>query len=67
MSALALLIAILALVVAVAAYRRTGGMRDLNQRLEVLSENVAPLRDKAADQLDKLSDAVRQHKDDGTA
>lgn len=67
MSGLALLVAILALAVAIAAYRRTGGMRDLNQRLESLSENVAPLRDKAADKLDKLSDVVRQHKDDGTA
>lgn len=66
MSALAFLIAILALVIAVAAYRRTGGMKEVNERLEALSANVGPLREKAADKLEKLSEAVRQHKDQGT-
>ena len=64
MTGFAVLLAILALVVAIAAYRRTGGVKELSGRIEQLSANAVPLRDKAADTLDKLSGAVRQKKED---
>ena len=64
MSGLAFLIALIALVVAVLAYRRTGGVQELSSRIETLSANAGPLRDKAADTLERLSDAVRQKKQD---
>jgi hypothetical protein len=52
MEVVTLLIAVVALVVAVAAYMRTGGMQDIRQ-------STGTARDRTADLLDRLEGIVR--------
>jgi len=67
MEIVALIISIIALIIAIVAYSRTGGVADLKKRVETLtnaSESIVSkasdsLRDKAADMLGKVEDAVR--------
>ena len=67
METVALIIAIVALIIAIVAYYRTGGVADLKKRVEVLtdagesmvSKAGDSLRDKTADVLGKVEDAVR--------
>ena len=66
MEVLALVIAIIALILAVLAYHKAGGVADLKKQTEVLTsvgETVAKatdsLRDKTADVLDRMEAAVR--------
>ena len=67
METVALIISIVALIIAIVAYSRTGGVADLKKRVETLtnaSESIVSkasdsLRDKAADMLGKVEDAVR--------
>ena len=66
MEILALVIAIIALILAVLAYYKVGGVADLKKQTEVLTtvgETVAKatdsLRDKTADVLDRMEAAIR--------
>ncbi len=60
MSALALIIAIIALILAILAYQRTGGEWELRRRLDTLSGALDNLREKTADLLDKMETALRK-------
>lgn len=66
METLALIISIIALIIAILAYYKVGGVADLKKQTEVLTnvgETVAKatdsLRDKTADVLDRMEAAVR--------
>ena len=67
MGTVTLIIAIVALIIAIVAYYRTGGVADLKKRVETLtdageamvSKAGDSLRDKTADVLGKVEDAVR--------
>jgi len=67
MEAVALIISIVALIIAIMAYSRAGGVADLKKRVEALtdagetivSKASDSLRDKTADVLGKVEDAVR--------
>lgn len=70
MSALALIIAIIALILAILAYQRTGGELELKRRLDTLSGALDNLREKTADLLDKMEAALRkkeQKEEEGTS
>ena len=73
MEALTLLIAVIALIIAILAYQRTGGTADLARRIEsgVSSEDLKKqmaalttmtdaLREKTADALDRLEKVIRK-------
>lgn len=68
MGAVTLIIAVVALVVAIAAYYRTGGVTVLKKQVESLtdaggtmvSKATDSLRDKTADVLEKVEEAVRR-------
>lgn len=64
MEALALVIAIIALLVAGAAFRRTGGMKELRADLDsatrALSRTAHSARAKTADLLEHLEERVRE-------
>ena len=66
MEVLALIISIIALIIAILAYYKVGGVADLKKQTEVLAnvgETVAKatdsLRDKTADVLDRMEAAIR--------
>lgn len=66
METLALIVSIIALIVAILAYYKVGGVADLKKQTEILTnvgETVAKatdsLRDKTADVLDRMEAAVR--------
>jgi len=67
MSALALIIAIIALIVAILAYQRTGGELELRRRIDSLSGALDTLRERTADLLDRMEAALRkkEHKEEG--
>lgn len=50
----ALIIAVVALVVAVLAYARTGGIQDLRSQVSALGSTTESLRDKTTDAMDAL-------------
>jgi hypothetical protein len=54
-----LIIAVVALVIAVAALRRTGGGRELKRQVQVLSATTEGMRDRTADALNRLEHLVR--------
>jgi HAMP domain-containing protein len=54
-----LIIAVVALVIAVLAYRRTGGIQDLRNQVKAVGPTTETLRAKTADALDRLERAVR--------
>ncbi len=73
MEGITLLIAVVALVLSILAYQRTGGAAelkrqidsttpsgDLKKQVEALSAIVDSLRDKTADALDRLEKAIRK-------
>ena len=67
METVALIISIVALIISIVAYSRTGGIAALKKRIEALTdagEDIVSkagdtLRDKTADVLGKVEDAVR--------
>lgn len=59
MEVVTLIIAVVALVVAVIAFMRTGGMRDLRRQLESVSAKTETARDRTADVLDRLEHLIR--------
>ena len=60
MTILAFIIAIVALVIAVLAYQKAGGIRDLQEQAEALRFVADNLREKTADALDKLEKSLRK-------
>lgn len=60
MSVLALIIAIIALIIAIQAYQRTGGELELKRRLDSLSGAIDVLRERTADLLDRMEAALRK-------
>ena len=59
MEFVALIIAIVALIVALLAYRRAGGLRDLRGEIASLGSGLDALRAKTADTIGKVERAVR--------
>ena len=59
MEIVTLLIAVVALVIAVLAYIRTGGVQDLRAQVGSLDSVIDALRERTADTLDRLGNAVR--------
>jgi len=67
METVALIISIVALIIAIVAYSRTGGVADLRKQVEgltnagetMVSKASDSLRDKTADVLGKVEEAVR--------
>ncbi len=59
MEALTLLIALVALVIAVIAFQRTGGIKELRQKVETLSPRTELVRDRTANMLDRFGQVVR--------
>ena len=57
MEVLTLLIAVAALVIAVMAFQRTGGMQDVRRQMEDISTKRA--RETVADALDRLENLIR--------
>jgi len=73
MEAMTLLIAVVALILSILAYQRTGGITDLKRQLESTTSSVDlqkqmealvamthSLRDKTADALDRLEKLIRK-------
>ena len=54
------IVAIVALVIAVMAYQKAGGIRDLQDQAEALRFVADNLREKTADALDKLEKSLRK-------
>ena len=71
MDVLTLLVAIVALVVAIMAFQRTGGIHDLRQQMDDLSsksEHAAKgARDMTADALSRLETFIRGHQPPSSA
>ena len=71
MGTVTLIIAIVALIIAIVAYYRTGGVAALRKQVEdltnagetMVSKTSDSLRDKAADALGKAEEAVRGHEE----
>ena len=59
MDVLALILAIVALVIAVAAFSRTAGSRELKRQVQGLSATTESMRDRTADALNRLEHRVR--------
>lgn len=59
MEVVTLLIAVAALIVAVAAYTRAGGIRDLRRQVDSLSSSSETVRDKTADAVARLERLIR--------
>lgn len=59
MEILSLVIAVIALVVAVAAFKRTGGVQDLKRQVQGLSSTTESVRDRTADALNRLEQRIR--------
>lgn len=59
MEVFTLIIAVVALVLAVVAFMRTGGIGDLRRRLDTLATTTGAARDRTADALDRLERLVR--------
>ena len=62
MEAFTLLIALVALVIAVIAFQRTGGIRELRQEVETLSSRSESMRERTANMLDRFEKVVRGKK-----
>jgi len=59
MEIVTLLIAVIALVFAVLAFARAGGVADVRRQLESMSTTTATARDRTADALDRLERLIR--------
>lgn len=59
MAVLSFIIAVIALVVAVAAFKRTGGVGDLRHQVQTLSSTTDSVRTRTADALNRLEQLVR--------
>ena len=59
MEAVTLLIAVVALVLAIMAFVRTGGLGDVRRQLDTVSTRTESARDRTADVLDRLERLIR--------
>jgi hypothetical protein len=59
MEAVTLLIAVVALVLAIMAFIRTGGMGDVRRQLDTVTHKTESARDRTADVLDRLEHLIR--------
>ena len=59
MEVLSLIIAVIALMIAVAAFMRAGGVRELKRQVQTLSSTTDSVRDRTADALNRLEQLVR--------
>jgi hypothetical protein len=59
MAGLAFIVALVALVVALAAFKRTGGIEALRRQVQGVSASTESLRDRTADALGQLEHLVR--------
>ncbi len=59
MEAFTLLIALVALVIAVIAFQRTGGIKELRQEVDSLSSRTESVRGRTANMLDRFEQVVR--------
>lgn len=59
MEAVTLIIAVVALVIAVVAFIRTGGIQNLRHQMEGISAKTETARDRTADALDRLERLIR--------
>lgn len=59
MEVVTLLIAVVALVISVVAYMRTGGIQDLRRQVDSLSSASESVREKTADALARLERLIR--------
>ncbi len=59
MEAFTLLIALVALVIAVIAFQRTGGIKELRQEVDSLSSRTESVRGRTANILDRFEKVVR--------
>jgi hypothetical protein len=59
MEGLTFIIAVVALGIAIAAFRRTGGGRELKRHVQELSSGTDSVRDRTADALNRLEQLVR--------
>jgi uncharacterized protein YoxC len=59
METLSFIIAVIALVIAVAAFKRTGGVRELKRQVQGLNSTTDSMRDRTADALNRLEQLVR--------
>jgi hypothetical protein len=66
MAKLALLISVIALVIAILAYREVGGTRHLQESVQALQGALDAARKETADTLSRLERAVRSPSPEGT-
>jgi len=59
MEVVTLLIAVAALVIAIIAFARTGGIHEVRRQAETMSLKTESARDKTADALDRLERLIR--------
>jgi hypothetical protein len=59
MEAFSLIVAVVALVIAIAAFKRTGGVRELKRQVQTLGSTTDSVRDRTADALNRLEQIVR--------
>ena len=59
MEIVTLIVSVVALIIAVLAYRRTGGIQDLRRQVSTLGSVTDALRTKTANALDRLEKTVR--------
>ncbi len=59
MEVFTLLIALVALVIAVIAFQRTGGIKELRQEVDSLSSRTESVRGRTANMLDRFEQVVR--------
>ena len=60
MSAFTLIVSIIALVLAVVSFRRTGGLQDIKSQINNLESITGPLREKTANALEKMEKSLRK-------
>jgi uncharacterized protein YoxC len=59
MEILSFIVAVIALVIAVAAFKRTGGIQELRHQVQGLTSSTDSVRDRTADALNRLEQLVR--------
>jgi hypothetical protein len=59
MAILSFIISVIALAIAIAAFKRTGGVHELKHQVQSLSSTTESVRDRTADALNRLEHFVR--------
>ena len=59
MEILSLIIAVAALIIAIAAFARTGGIEEVRRQVDTVGQKTEVARDKTADALDQLERLIR--------